>query len=498
MRRDFHIENEANLFLLYAVGGGAPDRTAILRGLRSAARNGWAVPVELVQDDSFNIRFVDEDLNGREQAEWVGKIEWNLRVPGGVLALQAGSEVEVEEENTCRLEIPPGDYHVTIYAYFPGVNGLGCLRAAGNRQPFGQWFRRTRPEEEMSPWLTVRLAESPSEDPGHEQEWESFLVTEGFVEAQRLEAKNPTLDFVVHLCPLEAGQSCQNKGRGNALPYGMNAREPERFPLGLAAEGSALLKPPDFVFSPRSPEARRLLNIVPEAAAPVKGGPLHLPLSHIHHLAGIPVWCHEMIWALLLVEFPEQAAVSALGIKPTYYIGIEEGPRTLLVSLKPKDKMFIVETLKSLGQKLIGLPEGAELGLITGDYAGFNEAGNHRYRGMVRGKSWIIEAAYPEVQREVLQEAVEFAGCLDEARIQCKTEGEAKRVLEVCRKASAEWYDIIKPRIEGAAITIEFGGGGELWNVARYAFAMRYAAAWAARQWLDEMFPDVLVNGPQE
>jgi len=493
MRRDFHIYNEATVFLLYAGGEDDPGWTAIVRNLRRAVSAGDAIPVSLIQDDSFNIRFVDEPLDDQERTEWAGMVEWNLRIPSGVLALATGLEREEEEaeEGTFRLEISPGDYRVAVYSYFPGVNGAGCLRAAGDTESLGEWFRRTRPEETMPDWLICRLAEDPAGDPGHESVWESFLVSDAFVDAQRSAQTHPTLDFVVHLIPLAAGQDCRNKGRKGPLPAVTGARKPDRFPMGLAADISIAAERPDFVWRPQSPQAEGLLNTVPQAIALTGSSPALLPMDTLHHLARIPAWCDPQSWAILLIDPPGGVSGAALGIQSSFYVGVEETSGRLLISLKPKSKLSISESMRDIEKALARLPDGTILEWVCGDYTGMNKAGNQRYRGSLRKGVWAVDAAYPEMHGEKLRDAVEFAGHLDHGRVKAGTSQEAKRVLDLCTEVMPDWAAVVKPRAEGAVLTLDLDDAGELWNLGRVAFAVHYGDTWAAWTWWQELYPDV-------
>jgi len=288
MRRDLHIDNEAKSFLLHAAGGGAPNAREISRKLQQFLADGRAALMELVQDDSFNVRFVTGELTDQERAEWVGLVEWNLRIPSGTLALAAGFGPDKDEaaHGACCVEVEPGDYRVAVYAYFPGVT-----------------------------------------------------------------------------------------------------------------------------------------------------------------------------------------------------------PGGLLVSLKPKDKLSISASIRELERTLALLADETTLECVWGDYAGMNDAGNQRYRGVIRNGVWAVDATYPPMHGDVLREAVEFAANLDSGCLNAKDPQEAERFLRLFQKAMPDWAAAVKPRVDGAILRLGMDDPGELWNAARLAFALRYSGTWAAWAWWEEMFP---------
>jgi len=493
MRQDFHVRNEANSLLLYAGGEGVPSRDEILRNLSRSVSEGRAIRVELVQDDSFNVRFVDEDLSEQEQTEWVGRVECNLRLPSGVLALSAGLETGEEGEGagSCRVDVSPGEYHVVVYSYFPGVNGEGCLRKAGNRETLGEWFRRTRSGEAMPPWLAWQLAEDPSGDPGHEREWESFLVSEAFAEAQRAAQASPTIDLLVHLLPLAPGDECRNKGRKGALPATSNARRPDRFPLGLSAPVAAATIPSEFVWQPKSPQAIGILGTVPQAVRLTDGTSVLLSIASLHTLARIPAWCDAMTWAILLIGSAKRLSPESLGVTPSFYLGIEEDTCGLLVSLKPRDKLAIGASMRDIEKALARLPDGTTLECVWGDYTAESNAGNQRYRGTLRGGEWEVNAAYPPMSSQTLAEAVDFAACLDDGYVKAGSAREAEKVLDLCREVMPDWVAVVEPRADGGVLRLGMDDAGELWNLARIAFAVRYAGTWSAWEWWKLLYPGI-------
>src|SRR5437899_2649390 len=105
LRADLSVYNEAGAFVVTSAsvaGSGFTPRDA---KWKQAIEAGRLLPVELVQDDSFILRVVvGGDLEADESDEWVGRMEWKLRVPDGKLAVAAGTELVVEptEEGTGR------------------------------------------------------------------------------------------------------------------------------------------------------------------------------------------------------------------------------------------------------------------------------------------------------------------------------------------------------------------------------------------------------------
>lgn len=509
MRRDYHIDNESTIVLLYSIGGGAPGRREIHKSMPVAVANGWAAPVELVQDDSFNLRVIIGELSTPEQTEWVGKAEWSLRVPAGRLVLEAGLEPDLtdEEINAVTLEVPPGDYRAIIYAYLPGVNSWACLRAAGHTGTLGEWFRRTHRDKPMPDWLVIHLAEAPEEDPGHEREWQSFLLCQEFVEAQLRLRRNPPIDLLLHLVPLAAGVPCRNKKTRRPEPATANARKPEIFPLGLLTEGLVPAKRPDFVWTPRAPKAGELLNSVPEARALIEGGSVQLRIDQIHCLARISTWCNQFVWGALLIGNVPGVSPADLGVRQSLYLGIEKGVSELLISLMPKDKLSIAQDLRTVETALYQLPDGTTLELVMGDYAGVQRTADHRYRGELHNGVWSVCATFPPVKSSILEEAVTYSAYLDYGRIEGRDEADAESILALLNRASAimktwetrrgqrvpvgyqEWISVIRPSRSGNVITLGLHDEGELWNAARYVFAMRYSDTWQAWDWWDEMFP---------
>lgn len=509
LRSDYHVDNEATIVLLRSVGI-SPERKEILENLPGAIANGWAVPFELVQDDSFNLRVVVGELSTQEQAEWVGKVQWHLLAPSNRLVLETGLEPNLtdEEAQALALEVPTGSYRVTLYAHLPGVNAWACLREAGHTESLGEWFRRTRGNEPMPDWLLVRLAEAPGEDPGHEHEWESFLLTDDFVEAQIRLRQNPPIDFLLHFDPLAPGAPCRNRKTRRPRPAAENARKPEKFPLGLIAKDIVLSERPALVWTPHAPKAAGLLDIVPGALDPIVGGPVRLRIDQLHSLARIPTWCNPMAWGVLLVENASELTPARLGVRQSYYLGVETTPSGLMISLKPKDKLSIPGNLRSVEKALYALPDGAILELVVGDHGGFEQAGDQRYRGELRKGVWSVSTAYPPIKADILEEAVAFAGCLDYGRIQGRDEADAEAILALLSRASEllkemdtdhgrrippyyqEWYAAVRPSRNGSAITLGLRNDGELWNAARYVFAMRYGNTWQAWDWWDRMCPE--------
>lgn len=235
-RVDLDVYNEASGFMITSEGLAGGDYSTVEDGdsaWMDAVREGIFLPFRLYQDDPFVIRVVvDEVLTDHEQEEWVGKLVTKLRVPDGRLAVLAGGQEylwgEDMEEFSHFLDIPAGDYQAEVYTYLNGVNGESCLEAAGEPEPLGAYFRRTRPGQEFPLWLHNICANYPSNDPEHVAEWRS--------KQGDYETEQPRMvSFLLRLTPLQASPELPRIDHG-WIEIVHGPRRPTIFPLGIVAD----------------------------------------------------------------------------------------------------------------------------------------------------------------------------------------------------------------------------------------------------------------------
>src|SRR5262249_45032112 len=131
MRGDYYVYNEAGGWVITSEGLNGSKPIEDQRAWGRELKRGTFVPITLVQDDELVIRVVvDEPLSEQEAEEWIDRFSCTLRVPDGRLMLVGGSEYLEEpdpaehEDYVRRVEVPPGDYRVTVYSHLLGVNGL--------------------------------------------------------------------------------------------------------------------------------------------------------------------------------------------------------------------------------------------------------------------------------------------------------------------------------------------------------------------------------------
>jgi hypothetical protein len=248
-RTDVNIYNEATGFTITSKSLGGRDFSPWDSSdpeWREAMREGLFLTAELVQDDSFGVRVVaDEPLTEEEQAQWVDHWAAKLLITDGILTISGGIEYlwgEEMEDYTQYVPVAPGVYRVDFYTYIPGVNGWHCLRAAPEgEEPFGAYFRRTRPGEAFPYWLQADCYEEPEQDPGHEAEWEE--------EPEEDEDSPGYIDFLLHLTPLERLPPDEappapplgdpEAEDGGWIPIVVAPRKPGIFPTGLVSLAEA-------------------------------------------------------------------------------------------------------------------------------------------------------------------------------------------------------------------------------------------------------------------
>lgn len=250
MRTEVSVYNEATGFVITSKNIGGMDFDGIdnpSSEWREAVANGIMLPISLVQDDSIGVSIVvDEPLTAHEDDNWVDHWTGRLVIDDGVLTITGGSEYlqgEEMDEYTEYVPILPGEYQADFYTYLPGVNGYYTLQAipksadsfGGGKEPYGAYFRRTRPSEEFPLWLQQECFDDPDQDPGHESEWDE--------DGNADDSDGPIyLDFLLHLTPvarLTAEQlpipSAPIDRETGWVPQSVQPRKPALFPIGLLA-----------------------------------------------------------------------------------------------------------------------------------------------------------------------------------------------------------------------------------------------------------------------
>lgn len=240
MRRDLHIYNEATGMTVASASLSGKGIDSDTPAWQAAFRAGQLIPMELFQDDPFNLRLVlDEALSPPEDEEWVGRIDWKLCLPDGRLLVCGGSEYimqkfdepdEYLQQYAQIVEVPPGDYRASLLIYFNSVNGRECVSIAkggDDVDPLGKWFRATRPGEKFPDWLHNACVIDPAEDPGFKKEWKR---------AESVAESTELIDFILHLTPLVGEVVMPDLPENGWFSEPPICRVPVRIPLGIAAE----------------------------------------------------------------------------------------------------------------------------------------------------------------------------------------------------------------------------------------------------------------------
>lgn len=202
------------------------------KGLRDLVLQGAVLPMSLYQDDGYNVRVCLGDLTAEEQSEWTSKVAWKLNLESGKMVVSGVCDEDLDDyladfpqaetggdyELGCLVELPVGEYAVTVYSYPPGDLAGGWMRLEKPdlfRECFGtdanlryekplEYFTRTRPDETPPDW-----------------------IKEGFEEAS-------FLDFLIHLAPLSAELKTPEFEPDGCIVW--QYRKPEICPRGIILE----------------------------------------------------------------------------------------------------------------------------------------------------------------------------------------------------------------------------------------------------------------------
>jgi hypothetical protein len=199
---DFSIQ-EAGC-LLYAADlnlGGNPFGSLDNRNWKPLTLQGALMATSLYQDDGYYVRVLFGDLNEEEKREWTAKVSWKFNLESGKMVVSGVCDPDLEnyledfpsaEQNGdyelgCLVEVPAGEYAVTIYSYPPNdlSGGWMAIEAPCSfKMCFGK-ESEMKYEKPLDYFARTRAGETPPD-------W----IKNGWEDAD-------FLNFVIHLAPLE-------------------------------------------------------------------------------------------------------------------------------------------------------------------------------------------------------------------------------------------------------------------------------------------------------
>ena len=471
-RRDIHVPNESDAFVFTSAsqrGRGWMPGEAEWNGAVAACD---ILPVVVESEDPANVRVVlGGQLSAAEHEGWVGRVVGGLRIPDGRLALCGGAAYVIDDGDWALdyariAEVPAGDYRATLYSYPSAPNGRLCLEQAGDREPLGAWFRRTRPGQEMPAWLHNQCVNDPDLDPHDRARWKRASEKRG----------GRVVDFLLHLEPADhlTPPSIGDHGLAEAA----ECRKPELFPLGLTVDALEGLDADDEE-DVREEPAMAPVSVASPAGqfepAPLNGGGVDVPLATIVRVARLAWMCHPYTQPKLEVACPRQA-VEIEDIDGA--VVRRDGNRLIVTFDDSGQPSGAQDSIVALGKQLRDVPDGSVISFDAarkGQPQGGHPVGLLRFRGSVAAGAWTIDAAFPLVGADVLREALAIAEALEAPRrFAARDEAEAARIEERVMRHAPEFFAANPLQRTGAELTIRRDPAA-LWQIATRAFWMRYA-----------------------
>jgi predicted DNA-binding WGR domain protein len=444
LRKDLYVYNEATGFLITSKRLAAKGWDSAGEEWEKAVCNGDLIPTELYQDDSFVIRVVvGGELSAQESDEWCGRLDWKLRVPDGNLVVCAGSDYVMEDwedeegyigDHVRHLKIPRGDYKASLYMYLPGVNGAPCLRAAqggDEPDPFGEWFRRTRPNETFPEWLHNECIADPSEDPGHEKEWKK---------AKKIEDPHEHyVAFLIHLTPSKTGDRVAMPELNDGWFSTPNqCRVPKKIPLRIPSqepEGRPEKPNPDQVFPVGIFEHTEAFK-----RSAVKGGTVEVPVERLERLFRVAWFCHPWTLPEIRVHLPKARTFSEGSERIDKVLMRRNGDVIDIQFEATGGQSGSIRQVADVASRLNGLPDDSIVEIDTAWVSTEHlkkekPIALQRYRGIVRNGKFAIEEAFPCSDAATLNGALALAAQIEaESVIDAGDEQTASAVLAYLKK----------------------------------------------------------------
>jgi len=182
--------------------------------LKNLTRTGVIMATELYQDDGYNIRVIFGDLTDEEKTDWTARAAWKLNLGSGEMVISGVANEDLENymkdfpfaedggeyQLGCFVEVPPGEYAVTIYSYPPNDLSGGWM-AIENQREFNLCFGKDSEFEYEKPlnyWTRTRPAEPP---PAWVKDgWEDDNFLDFIIHLTSLTDENPLPEFELDGC----------------------------------------------------------------------------------------------------------------------------------------------------------------------------------------------------------------------------------------------------------------------------------------------------------
>ena len=441
-RQDLRLDNEATGWVLTSAGlNGKPAKAFAKQGGRQwneAVADGTLIPIELVQDDGFDVRVIVNDaLSADEEAEWIDRLTWKLSIPDGRLVIAGGADYlcgDRDERDQVTVDVVPGDYRVDVYTHLYSINGAACLAKAGVRESgLKRYYLQTRPDQPMplrvQRWLDLetehdklRAAMKKRIEDAAETSWRYLPRPEDQVPER--EEPDEAVQFVVRLTPLaDHPVEAMPKIKRGWFSAVQSPRRPERFPLGLTSTVATAARPAPPTVAPPLIPAR----VFGMPLAPINGGPVELPLPEgLGLVCWLALFCHREASPQIRVRNADGFPAARLACRDDLFVQIDEpGGFTVHCLLWQTNAIRRVHLLASM---LRDLPDGAVLEFATGAAGGEKlpegdahepaspGPGMHRYHGRVAGGRWRLESSWPATDAQTLRRALEIADDIDLCR----------------------------------------------------------------------------------
>ena len=470
MRRDIHVPNESDAFIFTSESQRGRGLMPGEADWHAAVAACDILPVLVESEDPANVRVVvGGELSPAEQNEWVGRVAGGLRIPDGRLALCGGAAYVIDKDDWTLeyarvAEVPAGNYRVTVYSYASAPNGRLCLEQAGDAEPLGAWFRRTRPGQEMPAWLHNRCVNDPDLDPQDRARWKRASEKRG----------SRVIDFLLHLEPADhpAPPPIGDHGFAEAA----DCRKPEQFPIGLAvdnveghdADVEEVEDEPAMAPAVPLPAGRFEL-------AALNGGGVEVPLAKMVRVARLAWMCHPYTQPRFEIEFPRKV-VDIEDIDGV--VMRRDGSRLIITFDDTGQPSGAQDAIVALGKQLREVPDGSVIAFDAarkGQPPGPRPVGLVRFRGSVAAGVWTIDAAFPSVDAGVLREALAVAEAMEAPRrFVARDDAEAERLAQRVMRHAPEFFATNPLQRTGAELTVRRDPAA-VWQIATRAFWMRYA-----------------------